>query len=213
MDRPKLLGEPEAQEDRLRQLYSPHIAPLTRFVADLRVEAGNDVSIPYFDPWDGGIHAEILLLLEAPGPKAVNSSFVSRNNPDETAKNLFEISQSAGLPRSKTIIWNAVPWYIGNGARIRAATPTDLENGLKPLPRLLCLLPKLRAVILLGRKARKAASVIARENPSLHIFECPHPSPMFVNRAPGNKNTITNVFCMAAAVVQGQQLPDSSFRV
>src|SRR5689334_1377344 len=90
MDAPKLLGIAEARADRLGQLQEPHIAPLTAFVDHLRAEAGPGASIPYFDPWDAGIGAEILFLLEAPGPKAVKSGFVSRNNPDETAKNMFE---------------------------------------------------------------------------------------------------------------------------
>ena len=76
---------------------------------------GEDHKIPQFDPLDGGIDAECLFLLEAPGPKAVNSGFVSRNNPDETAKNFFELNVGAGLERSKTITWNVVPWYVGSG--------------------------------------------------------------------------------------------------
>lgn len=202
MDQPKLLGKIEAREARLLQLHAPHIAPLTNFVNELRSEAGPDAAIPYFDPWDGGVEAEILFLLEAPGPKAVNSSFISRNNPDETAKNFFELSNSAGFLRKKTIIWNVVPWYIGTGQRIRAATPTDLQSGLMPLPRLLRLLPQLKAVILVGRKAEKAATSIAYENPNIKLFRCPHPSPMFVNRAAGNKDKILEVFCMAAKAIQ-----------
>ena len=40
--------------------------------------------IPHFDPLDGGSNAQVLFLMEAPGPKASASGFVSRNNPDET---------------------------------------------------------------------------------------------------------------------------------
>lgn len=202
MDRPKLLREPEAREARLEELHAPHIIRLTEFVESLRVEAGANAFIPYFDPWDGGVEAEILFLLEAPGPKAVNSSFISRNNPDETAKNLFELCSAAGISRKKTIIWNVVPWYIGTGKRIRAATATDLEAGIKPLPRLLRLLPKLRVVVLVGKKAGKAASLITNENPALQLLSCPHPSPVFVNRSPGNKDKILGVFRQAATAAQ-----------
>lgn len=189
----KSLGKPEARSARLSQLSQSHIAPLTRFVETLRTDIGPDAAIPYFDPWDGGVEAEILFLLEAPGPKAVSSSFVSRNNPDETAKNFFELNLAAGLPRKKTVIWNAVPWYIGTGSRIRAANTTDLEAGLRPLPRLLEQLPKLRMVVLVGRKAEKARSEINRVRPELLLFVCPHPSPMFVNRSPGNRERILAV--------------------
>ena len=83
-DRPKLLGEPTARAARRAQLDEPHIAPLTQFVERLRSRVpGQATSVPYFDPWDGGISAEVLYLLEAPGAKVVTSEFVSRNNPDE----------------------------------------------------------------------------------------------------------------------------------
>jgi uracil-DNA glycosylase len=202
-DRAKLLGDPEACTARLSQLHDAHIAPLTSFVESLRVEAGPGASIPCFDPWDGGVEAEILLLLEAPGPKAVGSRFVSRNNPDETAKNLFELSLDAALHRKRTVIWNSVPWYIGTGAKIRAATPSDLEAGLRPLPRLLDLLPNLRAVVFLGKKAEKARPEVERLRPKLSLFVSPHPSPLFVNHTRGNRDRILAVLREVAGCVSG----------
>ncbi|MEQ1795399.1 MAG: uracil-DNA glycosylase [Nitrospira sp.] len=201
-DRPKLLGDATAVAVRMKELRAPHIAPLTSFVEDLRAEAGPGAEVPYFDPWDGGVEATTLFLLEAPGAKAVHSGFVSRNNPDETAKNFFELNVEAGINRKRTVIWNAVPWYIGNGRKIRAATPKDLTDGLKPLPRLLALLPNLREIVLVGRKAEKAAAQLDRS--SYAVFTCPHPSPMFVNHAPGNRGKILAV--LRQLVVQ-QRVP------
>jgi hypothetical protein len=40
-----------------------------------------------------------LFVLEAPGPQAVRSGFMSRNNPDETAKNWFDPSRDTGINR------------------------------------------------------------------------------------------------------------------
>jgi uracil-DNA glycosylase len=191
VDAPKLLGDAQARADRLKQLHEPHIAPLTAFVEQLRLEAGPGAGIPYFDPWDGGVNADTLFLLEAPGPKAVQSGFISRNNPDETAKNMFELCREAGLDRKTMILWNAVPWYIGSGTKIRAATPADLEAGLKPLPRLLDLLPNLRSIVLVGKKAEKAAAQLSRVKYT--VFRCPHPSPLFVNNASGNRSKILAV--------------------
>ena len=78
-DKPKLLGDLQACTDRRAQLSESHIAPLTAFVEALRDEVGPRATIPDFDPWDGGIDAEILYLLEAPGPQALASGFISRN--------------------------------------------------------------------------------------------------------------------------------------
>jgi len=187
-DRPKLLGDTTAIHDRLDELQAPHIAPLTAFVEDLRLEVGTEAKIPYFDPWDGGVDATVLFLLEAPGPKAVRSGFVSRNNPDESAKNFHELSAEAGIDRKKTVIWNIVPWYIGDGKKIRPASAEDLADGLKNLPRLMALLQKLRKVVLVGRKAEKAAAPYLRCRYT--VFTCPHPSPLFVNNAPANRGKI-----------------------
>jgi len=191
VDHPKLLGNAEAVAARLREIRAPHIAPLTSFVEQLRHELSGAGEIPYFDPWDAGVNAEILFLLEAPGPRAIRSGFVSRNNPDETAKNFFELTAAAGLDRKKAIVWNAVPWYIGKGKRIRAASSFDLEAGLRQLPKLLQLLPKLKIIVLVGRKAENAALHIDQTH--YVMFKCPHPSPLFVNNAPGNREKILSV--------------------
>lgn len=190
MDRPKLLGSVDAVDVRLAQLGQPHIFQLTEFVRKLRSAMGPEAAIPFFDPWDGGVEAVVLFLLEAPGRKARNSGFISRNNPDETAKNLYELSEIAGIDRKQTIIWNTVPWYIGSGVRIRPANTTDISLGIESLAELLKILPKLRAVVLVGGKAQKAESHVAKITPQLSIFSSPHPSPMFVNRKPENRNLL-----------------------
>jgi len=76
-DKPKLLGDPVARVARREQLRHAHIAPLAAFVDELRATAGPQASIPDFDPWDGGVYAQVLFLLEAPGSKAVGSGFIS----------------------------------------------------------------------------------------------------------------------------------------
>lgn len=194
IDHARLLRDPAAVDSRLGELQSEHIAPLTRFVLALRERMGEGASIPWFDPWDGGITAEALFLLEAPGSRACGSGFISRNNPDETAKNMFTISLEAGLARQRTLLWNVVPWYIGASGRIRPATMADIRAGVSSLEELLGLLPGLRAVVLVGGKAQQAAAHIQRLNPGLTLFKSPHPSPLFVNNRPENRQKILQVF-------------------
>lgn len=190
MDRPKLLGESAALESRLSQIDDAHISPLTDFVHRLRESMGEGVAIPYLDPWDGGVDAEVMFLLEAPGPKARNSGFVSMNNPDETAKNFFEIAREAGIERKRIVAWNTVPWYIGSGRRIRPANSSDIAQGIQSLAELLQLLPKLRAIVLVGSKAQKAERHVRDVAPHIEVFQSPHPSPMFVNRRPENREVL-----------------------
>ena len=194
-----MLSREDARVSRRSQLTEPHIAPLAAFVAELRREAGREAAVPDFDPWDGGTRAEVLYLLEAPGAKAVRSGFISRNNPDETAKNLFEASAAAGIDRRRTAVWNIVPWYIGAGGRIRPAAQADIDAGLGPLQRLLEVLPNLRAIVLVGRKAERARPTLQARRPDLRIFCAPHPSPLFVNNAPGNRERLLAAFRDVAA--------------
>jgi uracil-DNA glycosylase len=204
-DSPKLLADPAARAARTAQLGAPHVAPLTAFVRALRDAAGLEASVPDFDPWDGGTQAEVLFLLEAPGPKAVMSGFISRNNPDESAKNFFELNAAAGIARGRTATWNIVPWYIGTGSRIRAATRTDIEAGIPSLVRLLDLLPRLRAIVFVGEKAARADEVIAKLRPGLRRFRSPHPSPLYVNNAPGNRDHILSALRRVARFLDGDE--------
>jgi uracil-DNA glycosylase len=186
----KLFKDVMAVKARLEQLREPHIKPLSAFVEALRLE-DDSRRIPYFDPKDGGINAECLFLLEAPGGKAVE--FISRNNNDETAKNFFELNCEAGIPRERTISWNIVPWYIGteDEKKIHAATVKDISDGTPHLLRLLKLLPKLRAVVFVGKKAQRVKEDVRRNTSGLEFFDSPHPSPLFVNR-PGNRDILLN---------------------
>lgn len=189
----KRLRDPIVREQRLASLEQSHVAMLTAFVRSLRGEHGPEYSIPYFDPADGGCVAEILFLLEAPGPQAVRSGFVSRDNPDETARNFLLLCEEAGIDRRRTVCWNVVPWYIGTGERIRAATVQDVASGLQSLGRLLELLPRLSTVVLVGGKAARARGFVVEQRPRVSVVEMPHPSPMFINRSPGNRDRILAV--------------------
>lgn len=190
MDYPKLLRESERLKERLLQINDPHMVPLTRFVHCLRENMKGDVVIPYFDPWDGGIDAEVMFLLEAPGPKARNSGFVSMNNPDETAKIFFELLHEARIDRKQIVTWNTVPWYIGSSRRIRPAGSSDIADGVRSLSGLIDLLPRLSAIVLVGKKAQKVEGYIRDEAPQLEIFRSPHPSPMYINRKPENRGLL-----------------------
>lgn len=144
--------------------------------------------MPMFDPCDGGVNARVLILLEAPGPKAVGSQFISRNNPDRTADNINKLLKSAGIPRKDTIIWNIVPWYIGDNKKIRAATKDDVNIALPFLSRLINLLPDLDFIVLMGNPAQSAALEIQRiidnSKSKKVIFNTAHPSPKVANIYP-----------------------------
>ena len=150
-------------------LELPHIAPLTEYVRELRAEGFGDV--PYFDPMDGGVNASALFLLEKPGPMADSSGFVSRNNDDRTAENIYNFMKEAKIDRATTCLWNAIPGWNGTIAK----TSDELRKGRARLPRLLALLPNLTVVVLVGGTAKKMARLIKAEN--LEVVCSYHPSP------------------------------------
>lgn len=193
-DQPKSLGVEEVRSARFSMLHKKHILPLTHFVEEIRREQSLNDEVPYFDPLDGGIKAKVLFILEAPGAKAVASGFISSNNPDETAKNMFDLLNEAGFKRGETLLWNIVPWYIGSGQKIRPANSNDIRDGMQYLARLVDFLPDLKCIVLVGKKAAKAKPEIAKLAP-LPIFESYHPSPLFVNNRPENKEKILKSFC------------------
>ncbi len=197
-DAPKTLALAISREARVARIQDPHVADLTAFVHELRAEMGSDYAVPYFDPMDGGVQADCLFLLEAPGPKAVASGFVSRNNPDETAKNFFLLNREAGIDRDRTVVWNVVPWYIGSGKKIRPANRRDLGAAAPALVRLVALLPRLHSIVLVGGKAATARAAIEQLVPQAIVHRMPHPSPMYVNRAPGNRDVIRD--CLRSVV-------------
>jgi uracil-DNA glycosylase len=168
-------------------------------VKRLRLKAGLASGVPEFDPLDGGVQAECLFLLEAPGGRAVGSGFVSRNNPDETAKNFFLLNEQAGLPRERTVTWNVVPWYVGSGTKIRAVTLADIRASEPHLKELLSLLPKLRVVVLIGRKAQRAKALVKRMPLRYEVFECPHPSPLSLNGRPERRAEVLHCLSAVAA--------------
>ncbi|WP_207231813.1 hypothetical protein [Edaphobacter modestus] len=62
-DKPRSMREAGVRQRRQTMLYQPHIAPLTAYAAKLR-ERGS-VEVPEFDPFDGGIHAQVFLIRKA----------------------------------------------------------------------------------------------------------------------------------------------------
>lgn len=176
---PRALKSLELRELRLSRIQEPHVAPLQTLIDQLRATRARPSDVPTFDPCDGGIDAEILLLLEAPGPRAVETGFISINNPDGTAANLYGLLEEAGIDRGQILMWNVVPWYLGNKDRskIRPATCKDIVAASPHLAALVRVLHNLKACVLFGKKAQ-AAEPLLRAIADIPIIPSPHPSPV-----------------------------------
>src|SRR5687767_6830101 len=119
------------------------------------------------------------MLLENPGRRAdaaQGSGFVSADNDDASAQNMWGFLREAGIDRPREIVaWNIVPWYLGDDRKIGTVRPRDIEEARPALLELLGLLPDLRAVILFGRKAQEGWRR-AQAPVDVPVLEAPHPS-------------------------------------
>lgn len=180
---PKTLADPGVLAVRRAMRDADHVAPLRAMAARIATEQAACVPDP--DPLDGGVGARLLLLLETPGPAIVRTGLVSRDNPTGTAANLFRFLDEAGIARTDTLIWNAIPWVIhAEGARNRSPRRSEIRAAGSALAPLLALLPDLAVVVLAGRVAGESRDTIRHLRPALAVVAIPHPSPTYVCTAP-----------------------------
>lgn len=143
----------------------------------VRIENNLTREVPGFDPKNGNEQAKYLFLLEAPGPKAIQSGLISFDNEDPSARNFRNQLAEAGITREDIAIWNVVPWYIGNEANtsIRGANNNDVRAGIEYLPPIISAMPNLRCIVLVGGAARRAHIFLSRLTVA-RIVSCHHPS-------------------------------------
>ncbi len=196
-----LLSSPKALDARAALLGAPHLRAIEAWRVGMTSEAR---PLPHVDPLDGGDAARLLILLETPGPGAERLRFVSRDNPTGTGRNLRRFLGEAGLARGDTVIWNAVPWVVHDpGARNRAVRAGEVREGAAMLPGFIDLLPRLAAVVAMGRVARGAVAVIEATRPSVAVIAVPHPSPTIVCTSPAVGERIAAGLAEAAGIVAG----------
>lgn len=169
--------------------------PFAQVVDSIRRDLGLTREVPDFDSQNGNESGRFLLVLEAPGPKAIKTGHVSIDNPDVTARNLRAQLESAGVNRRDIAIWNVVPWYLGNAdqSRIRPAQGTDVAGGAAYLLRVVELMPNLQCIVLVGGAARRAHILLSART-TVRILSCHHPSPKVMNANPSAADENIAVF-------------------
>lgn len=183
----------------------PHIAPLVAYVAGLHERYGAGWEFPSFDPLDGGIEADMLFLLEKPGPmtspehERIGSGFISRDNNDPTAAATFGFMRDAKIDRCRTVLWNTIP---GWNKTIKIARG-ERERGIAELPGLLKLLPRVRTVVLVGRQAQRAERDL--QATGLRVFKSAHPSMQVRNKYPDVWRRIPDQWAEAAVALEVDQ--------
>ena len=165
----------DTREDRLND---PHVRPLMDLVRELR---SRGLDVPNVDPNDGGVNAQVLILLETPGPKAVASRFVSRDNPDPSARNLGRALDDACLARADVVLWNVVPQCVSTTEQNRNVCAAKVRDALPALQAFIDQLPKLAVVVFCGRNAQRASNHIVLPS-RVQVLKTFHPGAMAYNR-------------------------------
>lgn len=164
-------------DDRLALLGGSHVAPIMVLIYEIRQRGLN---VPNVDPAGAGVDARLLVLLESPGPQAVNSDFVSCNNPDPSARNLTKTINLSRFPQDEILIWNVVPQCISTKAKNINATSSDIRNASEDTNKLIDLLQSLKVIIFCGRKAQSARKFL-RIPTHVKVLETFHPGAMSYN--------------------------------
>lgn len=200
---PRAHRDPREIERKRQLLDAPQIKPLSDFVRRLRSDRGD--LVPWFDPTEAGANARILLLFENPGRRAdaaQGSGFISADNDDQSAENMWGFFREAGIDRPRDIVaWNIVPWYLGDDRKIGDVRTRDIEEARPALLELFSLLPNLRVVILFGRKAQ-AGWRRARPPSDVPVLEVPHPSGRWLNGHPEDRAVIVDALTEARRLAE-----------
>lgn len=162
------------------RLSEPHIAPFVALADEIAAVRGlTPGDVPYPDPQFAGTAARALVLLQSPGPRTSRtkgSGLLSLENDDRSAERCYYLYRRAGLDWRALLHWNAIPWPTASSK----PSSRDLREAVALLPRILSLLPRIEAVLLLGDYAqaawKRAAAADLAPVPLDQIFRGPHPS-------------------------------------
>ena len=188
-------------DPREKQLKEAHVLPLMELICSWRSQGW---SVPSIDPLDGGIRAKALFLLESPGPQAVGSNYISRDNPDPSARNMADSLARAGLAREDTLLWNVVPYCVATRERNRNASSTQIKGARDFTQAFINCLPNLRAIVFCGRKAQIAKPLLVF---SARAFSTFHTGAMSFNR-PAYRGHILSTFAEVSTEISRNRFSD-----
>ena len=181
-------------DPRASWLSEPHVLPLMSLIASWR---GEGLDVPNVDPNDGGVFARALFLLESPGPRAVGTGFISRDNPDPSARNMTTALAGAGFTRADTILWNVVPYCVSTLGQNRNASPAQVRAAAPYTQRFVDLLMNLEVVVFCGKRAQLAERYLSIGVATLLTY---HPGAMAYNR-PRCRKHLNSTFAAAHALI------------
>ncbi|PPI02977.1 hypothetical protein C5C56_00105 [Rathayibacter sp. AY1D1] len=161
---PRSMADLSFRRAQWEQRYAPHVAPVNRWVDELRNPYGRGW-LPYVAPLHGGMEARVLSVLRDPGPATqdgIGSGFLCTENDDPTAELMAGLMDEVGLAPVDLLPWNAYPWYIN-----QAPNAEQLDAGVETVLHLLALAPDVEVVLLQGGDADHGWRRLLRRHPAI----------------------------------------------
>ena len=178
------------------RLNDQHVQPLMTYIEQMRADG---LIVPNVDPDNGGVNANALFLLESPGPKAVGTMYVSRNNPAPSAQNIGKALDAAGFRSSDILLWNVVPQCISTVDQNKRVSYTQIAEAVPHTQAFIDLLPSLKVVILCGGSAKKVEKSLHLQ-PHVRLLKTYHPGAQSYNREP-QRDDIHAIFAEAKSLI------------
>ncbi|MCG2621351.1 uracil-DNA glycosylase [Arthrobacter sp. I2-34] len=146
------------------QRFDDHIADINRLCDSFRdLKPGTEVS--YVDPIHNAEETRVVSLFSNIG-SAPGSGFIEAGD-QEAVTRMLGIQWQLGLRPEYVMPWNVHPWYTPGQPNGKLA-PEQIAAGLKPLLRMLALVPRASALVAHGTEAHKLAALLLKtENPLL----------------------------------------------
>lgn len=158
-------------DPRDARLNDDHVRPLMDIVRSIRARG---LCVPNVDPDDGGIHARVLILLETPGPRAVGTFYISRSNPDPSARNIGKALDFAGFTRPDVLLWNVVPYCVSTIGGNQNVTAGQIRQAAPDTQAFIDAMLSFAVVIFCGRQAQRTRKLL-RFKPTAQVLETFHP--------------------------------------
>ncbi|CEA08619.1 hypothetical protein BN1051_01975 [Arthrobacter saudimassiliensis] len=142
--------------------YEPNVAAVNELCDALKeLKPGSEV--PYVDPMHDIDECRIISLFSNNGGEPDPSGFITPGQ-GEAATRLLGVHWKAGLHPRYVMPWNTYPWFLP-GQDDAKLTKEQVAEGLKPLLRLLAIVPRASAIVAHGAEAQRlAAAFLKTEN-------------------------------------------------
>ncbi|BCW61579.1 uracil-DNA glycosylase [Paenarthrobacter sp. MSM-2-10-13] len=142
--------------------YEPHIAEVNELCDSIKVQKpGSEVL--YIDPAHSMDDCRIVSLFSNQRTNT-GEGFINPGDEEATTR-MLGMQWQLGLRPELMMPWNAYPWIEPNEEPGKL-TPANITEGLKPLLRLLQLLPRTSALVAHGNEAHRLADQLMKAAPA-----------------------------------------------